>query len=88
MDEKISEVNNSNEAAQMFKAVKQLNRKRIQNSKVPNEEGRLLTNLDEILKLTTKFMEKNVNYSSVPTLNPFKGDPIPLTHPITKVEVA
>ena len=60
MDEKISEVNNSNEAAQMFKAVKQLNRKRIQSSKVHNEEGRLLTNLDEILKLTTKYSWKRM----------------------------
>ena len=73
IDEKINEINNTNAAAKMFKAVKSLNRKKFQNPKMHNNEGEFVTNSDEILKWTAAFMEKKFKDPNSPQVDPFQG---------------
>ena len=55
----------------MFKAVKALNAKQYQNPNVHDEEGKIVTSPNEILKITTEFYRKD----DVEDITPFQGSP-------------
>ena len=71
----------------MFSAVKALNREKIENPKVEDSEGKLITNPNEILKTVANHFENKFKDINTPEIPSFIGKPKALNHPITQAEI-
>ena len=78
IDEAVREINNLQDEAKMFKAVKALNRKRFENPFVHDKEG----------KHVRKHSLNHFYGGTFKTTTPFYGEPERLTKPITVNEVS
>ena len=71
----------------MFKATKLLNKKRYENPKIEDSNGKLVTNPDEMLEVITSHFEEKFHDSDQGRIPNFIGDPRPLQKPISAREV-
>ena len=87
LDEKVSIINNTNDAARMFKATKMLHRKPIENTKVHTSEGKFVTEPNDVLTITTDFFENKFVDEDAIEIETFEGEARPLNKPIQIDEV-
>ena len=71
----------------MFSAVKALNREKFENPKVEENEGKLITNPNEILKTVANHFENKFKDINTPEIPSFIGKRKPLNHRITQAEI-
>ncbi|GFR63909.1 retrovirus-related Pol polyprotein LINE-1 [Elysia marginata] len=71
----------------MFKAVKSLNRKKPENPKIFDTDGKFITNIDEIQTVLGKHFKDKFRDDQINYLEPFQGDARDLKNPITTNEV-
>ena len=71
----------------MYKAIKNLNKKKQQNQKVLDKNNNLITNPNKILSETTDFFRNKFYNEKEDNIEPFDGIPRPLNTPITTGEV-
>ncbi|GFR97496.1 RNA-directed DNA polymerase from mobile element jockey-like [Elysia marginata] len=76
--------------ARMFKAVKSLSRKKSENPKIFDADGKIITNIEEIQTVIDKHFKDKFRDDQINDLEPFQGDARDLNNPITtnKVETA
>ena len=87
LDEQVSDIDNTNVAAKMFKATKMINRKPPESIKVHNSEGKFAMEPNEILKITGDFFKDKFVDQNAPEIKAYVGDPRPLNVPIESHEV-
>ena len=87
IDKQVEEIENAAEGAKMFKAVGKIFRQQYENPKVEDEEGKLATDPNKILELTTEFFKDKFYKEEEPEIEPYRGGARPLDKPITKEEV-
>ncbi|GFR71723.1 hypothetical protein ElyMa_002100900 [Elysia marginata] len=73
--------------ARMFKPVKSLNRKKSENPKIFDANGKFITNIDEIQTVIGKHFKDEFRDDQINDLEPFQGDARDLNNPITTNEV-
>jgi hypothetical protein len=86
IDKIVDEIESSNHSAEMYKAVKHLNRK----ARTPmfiNENGKRTTDKATVHKHVSEFYEKRLRDDNLQKLEQFIGPPKPLDKPITKEEI-
>ena len=84
IDKQVEEIEkNADDATLMYRAVKTLNRKKIENPKVQDENGLLATTPNEILEITTKFFQSKFQDEQTQDIEPFEGPPRRLQNEIT-----
>ncbi|GFS06834.1 retrovirus-related Pol polyprotein LINE-1 [Elysia marginata] len=90
LDKTAEDVDKSPDHARMFKAVKSLNRKKSENPKIFDADGKFITNIEEIQTVIGKFFKDKFRDDQINYLEPFQGDACDLNNPITtnKVEKA
>ena len=71
----------------MFKAVGKIFRQTYENPKVEDKEGKLATDPNKILELTTEFFKEKFYKEEEEIIEPYRGEARPLEKPITKEEV-
>ncbi|GFO27527.1 endonuclease-reverse transcriptase [Plakobranchus ocellatus] len=71
----------------MFKAIKIINKKRLDNPKIIDEEGKHVTNPKLIKQIITKHFQSKFRAEDYEDIEPFKGEPRPLSKIITSNEV-
>ncbi|GFR71806.1 very-long-chain enoyl-CoA reductase [Elysia marginata] len=86
LEQKIEVIDNANNDA-MFSAVKALNPKTFENPKVEDNEGKLITNPNDILLTVAVHFINKLRDESLTDINPFQGKPRPLSKPISKAEL-
>ena len=69
IDMKIEDIENSSDTSKMFKAVGTLHHQRYENPKVEEDEGRLATSPNDILKLTTDFFKAKFQKKMLKSFN-------------------
>ena len=87
VDDILKEVGETNEDAQMFKAVKKLNK---QNPEIPsifNESGQSVTNKQEMYKIIEKHFKEHFHKENIPEIQRHIGVPKPLTKKIDTTEI-
>ena len=78
---------NADEATLMYRVVKTLNRKRFENPKVQDEEGKLAATPNEILGITTNFFKNKFCNEQIKDIEPFAGPPRRLNRELTPREI-
>ncbi|GFO06818.1 LINE-1 retrotransposable element orf2 protein [Plakobranchus ocellatus] len=71
----------------MFKAIKIINKKRLDNPKINDEEGKHVTNPKLIKQIITEHFQSKFRDEDNEDIEPFKGEPRPLSKIITSNEV-
>ena len=71
----------------MFKAAGTLYHQRYESPQVEDDEGRLATSPNYILKLTTDFFEATFQKEDAEVIQLFEGEPRPLVKEITPEEI-
>ena len=71
----------------MFKAPTLIHCKPYENIKIHNSEGKVVTEPNEIIKLTTEFFRKKFVGRDAQHIHPYKCEPRPLNNPITPPEI-
>ena len=71
----------------MFKAVGKIFKQQYENPKVEDEDGKLATDPNKILELTTEFFKEKFYKEEEKEIEPYRGEARPLEKPITKEEV-
>ena len=87
IDNIAAEIERTQDDAKMFSAIKQLKRKRPQNQVVHDEQGRCVTNEQEMHNIIQKHFKEHFNDEKKPNIEPFVGPPTRLGQPITPHEV-
>ena len=87
ISQKVEAVEQAPDASKMFKAVKILNRKTYENPTIQDEDGKLVTNPNEIKKIATAYYEEKFRQEQSEDIAPFQGNPRPLTKQISVDEV-
>ena len=87
LDEKIKEIDKTKDTTKMFKAIKELTRKKLENTYVHDETGKSVTNPQEIYNIINKHFQEQFNDETAEYLEPFKGPPKNLNNEITTDEV-
>ena len=87
LDQMATDVESKSETTTMYSAVKLMNRKRLENPKVQDENGHLATSPDEILKITTSFFKDKFFQPSLHNIDSFRGPARQLNNEITIEEV-
>lgn len=87
LDEKANEINNAPDHAQMFKAVKSLNRKRYENPKIFDEQEKIITSTKQIQQVIYEHFKTKFRHNDVENIEPFIDNARGLNHPITCGEV-
>ena len=87
LDQMAIEVESKSETTMMYSAVKVMNRKRLENPKVLDENGQLATTPDEILKITTSFFKEKLQNQNLQKIDSFRGPARQLHNEITTEEV-
>ena len=88
IDEQVEEINQAPVGSKMYKAVGALFRGRNENPKVEDESGKLATEPNEILSLTTEFFKDKFYKENAKTIKPFENyEAKALDSPITPEEV-
>ena len=87
IDKKVEEIEGNAEGSKMYKAVGMLFRERYQNPQVEDEDGKLATDPNKILKLTTDYFGEKFYKPETKNIEPYTGEARPLNNPITKEEV-
>ena len=87
LDEKISEIEKMKDSAMMFKSVREIGRKRLENPFVHDEKGRHVTNPKEIHEIVKEHFQKHFYKPDEPEIQQFVGDPKPMNNPISTEEV-
>ncbi|GFS26260.1 hypothetical protein ElyMa_001712000 [Elysia marginata] len=78
----IEAIDNANNDDAMFSAVKALNPKTFENPKVEDSEGKLITNLNDILLTVADHFKNKLRDESLTDIKPFQGKPRPLNKPL------
>ncbi|GFS00727.1 very-long-chain enoyl-CoA reductase [Elysia marginata] len=71
----------------MFKAVQSLNRKKSENPKIFDADGKFFTNIDEMQTFIGKHFKDKFRDDQINDLEPFQGDARDLNNSITTNEV-
>ena len=87
IDKQVEDIEKAAEGAKMFKAVGKIFRQQYENPKVEDEEGKLATDPNKILELTSEFFKDKFYKKEEKDIKPYRGEAKPLTKPITKEEV-
>lgn len=87
LDKLVEDVDERSSDGGMFKAVKLLNKRSNEKLKVEDEEGKLTTNPDEVLKITTDFFKEKFRQEGTQDIKPYEGNPRPLQRQITREEI-
>ena len=87
LDNLMTEIDNTNDAAKMFKATKMIHQKPPEKLKVHNDSGKFATDPNEILKITGKFFQDKFVDEDADEIDAFTGPPRPLNNPLTVEEV-
>ena len=72
----------------MYKAVRAMNRKKLENPKVQDDEGKLATTPDEILEIITNFFKEKFQDAGMNEIESFQGPARKLKKEITANEVS
>jgi exonuclease III len=86
LDNIVEQIESANHSAEMYKAVKHLNKK----ARTPmfiNEDGKRITDKATVHKRVSEFYEKRLRDDNIQKLEQFVGPPKPLEKPITTEEV-
>ena len=76
MDQQVEEIQkNADDATLMYRAVKTMNRKKFENPKVQDENGKLAATPNEILNITTNFFKSKFRNEQTDDIEPFEGPP-------------
>ena len=84
---KLEELKNSSESTKMFKAVKNITYKKLQNKKVLDKENNLITDPNKILQITTDFFKDKFHDEKEENIQPIEGPIRKLNIAITNQEV-
>ena len=87
IDRQVEEIEKAAEGAKMFKAVGKIFRQQYENPKVEDEDGKLATDPNKILELTTKHFQNKFYKEDQQDISPYRGEGRPLEKPISKEEV-
>ena len=87
LDKKADSIANAKSDDAMFSAVKALNPKTFENPQVEDNEGKIITNPNEILKTVANHFESKFKDGSKKDIPPFQGTPRALHNPVSKDEV-
>ena len=87
LDAIVSEIDKLKDSAKMFRSVRELNRKKFENTFVLDKEGKKVTNPQEVYEIIKDFFQKQLFDDSEEKLEPFIGPPRPLKRRITVKEV-
>ena len=87
IDKAAEEIENTIDDAKMFKAVKQLKRKRAHNEFVHDEGGKNVTDEQEMHNIKRNYFQQQFYNETVPKIEPFRDQPSALIKPITASEV-
>ena len=88
LDQQVEEIQkNADDATLMYRAVKTMNRKKFENPKVQDEDGKLAATPNEILDITTKFFKSKFRDEQTDDIEPFEGPPRRLEKELTPEEI-
>ena len=87
LDHLPSEVERLHDGAKMFRAVREMTRKRASKLKIQDDSGRVICNAAELNERVTQHFGRQLSDPRLMDLPAFTGVPSPLTMPITPVEV-
>ncbi|GFS24958.1 retrovirus-related Pol polyprotein LINE-1 [Elysia marginata] len=87
LDKAAKDIDKFPDHARMFKAVKSLNRKKSENPKLFDADGKFITNIDEIQTVIGKHFKDKFRDDQINDLEPFQGDARDLNNPITTNEL-
>ena len=87
LDTQADEIEDKAETTMMYKAVRALNRKKMDNPKVQDDDGKLAATPDEILEIITAFFKDKFQDPEREEIHPFQGPAKRLKKEITPIEV-
>ena len=87
LDGQAEEIEKSADTTMMYKAVRLMNRKKLENPKVQDMNGKFATTPDEILRIITDFFKEKFLKREMDDLEPFTESPRKLNNEITVKEV-
>ena len=87
IDKQVDEIEGAPSSSRMFKAVGTLLRGRYENPKIEDQEGKLVTEPNKMLKLTTDHFKEKFNKEGAKNVEAHSGEARPLNSPITEEEV-
>ena len=87
IDEILEEVDKTKDDARMFKAVRKLNLKRYENPFVTNEQGKSITNPQEIYKIVENHFKEHFYKENIPEIKCHLDEPKPLNNKIMSTEI-
>ncbi|GFS10895.1 RNA-directed DNA polymerase from mobile element jockey-like [Elysia marginata] len=87
LDKAAADIDKLPDHACMFKEVKSLNRKKSENPKICDANGKCITNIDEIQTAIGKHFKDKFRDDQISYLKPFQGDARDLNNPTTSNEV-
>ena len=87
IDKQVEEIEEASNSSRMFKAVGTLLRGRYENPQVEDQKGKLITEPNKILKVTTDHFKGKFYKEEAKNIEAYSGEARPLNKPITKEEV-
>lgn len=87
LDKLAEDIDKSTSDGGMFKAVKNFYRKKYDNPKVEDKDGKHIINPDDMHRIVTDHFKTKFRSDNISDIQPFSGQPRPLSSPITKNEV-
>ena len=87
LDNKAEEINQAQDSARMFKALKELEHKQYENPKVYDEHQKFLMNPNDILDAITRHFQNKFFAEEKEIITAFPGEPKPVRKPISISEV-
>ena len=87
LDQKVKEINEAKDATKMFKCVRELSRKKNENPFVHDEQGRNVTNPQDIYKIVNEHFQKQFFDETEEKIEPFEGNARKLNNEIKLEEV-
>ena len=87
LDEKVSEVDKLKDSAKMFRSVRELNRKKFENTFVLDKDGKKVTNPQDVYETIKEYFQTQFFDETEEKLEPFIGAPRRLNRRITVKEV-
>ena len=87
LDRIANEINCLPDHTKVFKATKLINKKRNENLQIKTNDGKFITNPNEIQTSIHDYFKQKFRDENTPDLNPFIGNPKSLKNPISEAEV-
>ena len=87
IDKVITEIEETKDNTKMYKAIKLLNRKPYENPYINDEEGKRITNEQDMYEAIRNHFQQHFFDPTAENIEPFEGNPKTLNRPITQEEI-